>query len=154
MDFVQRNSIGGLRWTTRMFTTTPDPSWWRMRSSRRCASSWKTDWSCWSWCGRGPAEGWVPQPGCLRAMCRASKVQSSGADRPVTCRCPSDRMCGGRVPTALVYDFQARTFRRRDFYAPGLLGAGGKKIFFVFCKNFFKKKLFFFQKIFFSFFKN
>ena len=43
--------------------------------------------------------------------------------------------------------FCAGTFRRLDFYAPKLLGARGKKNFFVkifFCqKNFFSKKKFF-----------
>ena len=49
----------------------------------------------------------------------------------------------------------ARTFMHQDFYAPRLLGARGKKIFFsknnVFVKkNFFFKKKFFFAKVFFQ----
>ena len=50
----------------------------------------------------------------------------------------------------------AGTFRRRDFYAPRLLGARGKKFFFsknflkIFSRKiFFQKKYFFFQKKFF-----
>ena len=58
-------------------------------------------------------------------------------------------MCGGRVPTAPVYDFYARTFMLRDFYAPALLGTRGKKkIFNFFQKKVFKKKVFFPKNIF------